>query len=80
MGASPNRVEMKSTTSSGVPTEFSSGAEVSPVAVGDLGDGDNNHELCLDTEARVIRVEFPAGLLTDPREDLNPATVVYLGG
>ena len=54
--------------------------EISPIAVGDLGDGDNNHELCLDTEAPVIRVEFPAGLLTDPREDLNPATVVYLAG
>ena len=54
--------------------------EISPIAVRDLGDGDNNHKLCLDSEARVVRVEFPAGLLTDPREDLNPATVVYLGG
>ena len=50
--------------------------EISPIAVGDLGDGDNNHELCLDTEAPVLRVEFPAGLMTDPREDLNPATGV----
>ena len=52
------------------------GAEVVPFAIGDLGDGDNNHELCLDTEARALRVAFPAGLLTDPREDLNPATEV----
>ncbi len=50
--------------------------EVSPFALGDLGDGDNNHELCLDTEAPAVRVEFPAGLVTDPREDLNPATEV----
>ncbi len=52
--------------------------EVSPFAIGDLGDGDNNHELCLDTEAPALRVEFPAGLLTDPREDLNPATDVTI--
>ena len=51
-------------------------AEVTPFAVGDLGDGDNNHELCLDTERPPIRVAFRAGLVTDPREDLNPATEV----
>lgn len=51
---------------------------VTPIAIGDLGDGDNNHELCLDTEREVLRVEFPAGLMTDPREDLNPATAVEM--
>jgi hypothetical protein len=51
-------------------------AATAPFAIGDLGDGDNNHELCLETEARAVRVEFPAGLMTDPREDLNPATGV----
>ena len=51
-------------------------AEVAPFALGDLGDGDNNHELCLDTDAPALRVEFPAGLLTDPRDDLNPETQV----
>ena len=50
--------------------------EVTPMAVGDLGDGDNNHELCLDRVGTVLRVSFPAGLVTDPREDLNPATAV----
>lgn len=49
---------------------------VTPAALGDLGDGDNNHELCLDTTARALRVAFPAGLMTDPREDLNPATTI----
>jgi ribosomal protein S13 len=49
-------------------------SEVSPFAFGDLGDGDNYPELCLDTEAPALRVAFPAGLMTDPREDLNPAT------
>jgi hypothetical protein len=50
--------------------------EMVPFAIGDLGDGDNNHELCLDVEARAVRVAFPEGLLTDPRDDLNPATEV----
>jgi len=50
--------------------------EVTPFAIGDLGDGDNNHELCLDTDSRAIRVEFPENLMTDPREDLNPATSI----
>lgn len=49
-----------------------------PFALGDLGDGDNNHELCLDTDTHVVRVEFPENLLTDPREDLNPATGVSI--
>ncbi len=52
--------------------------EMTPFALGDLGDGDNNHELCLDTEAPAVRVAFPAGLLTDPREDLNPATEIVV--
>ena len=47
-----------------------------PFAVADLRDGDNNHELCLDTTAKPLRVEFPAGLMTDPIEDLNPATSI----
>lgn len=50
--------------------------EVVPFAIGDLGDGDNNHELCLDRAGSPIHVEFPAGLVTDPREDLNPDTRV----
>jgi hypothetical protein len=45
-----------------------------PFALADLGDGDNNHLLCLDTTDTVSAVSFPAGHLTDPRKDLNPAT------
>ena len=48
--------------------------ELVPFAIGDLGDGDNNHELCLDRAGLPLQVDFPAGLLTDPREDLNPQT------
>ena len=48
--------------------------EIVPFVIGNLGDGDNNHELCLDRAGLPLSVEFPAGLVTDPREDLNPAT------
>lgn len=53
-------------------------ADITPFALADLGDGDNNHKLCLDTEDRAVAVSFTAGYLTDPREDLNPATSVTL--
>ena len=45
--------------------------EVAPFALGDLGDGDNNHELCLDVAGTPREVRFPAGQLTDPNDDLN---------
>jgi len=50
--------------------------EITPVALADLGDGDNNHLLCLDTGDTPVSVSFPAGVLTDPNDDLNPATSV----
>ena len=49
-----------------------------PFALADLGDGDNNHKLCLNSEDAVKAVSFPAGYLTDPRNDPNPATSVSL--
>jgi hypothetical protein len=52
--------------------------EVSPMALADLGDGDNNHLLCLDTPDTPISVFFPAGVFTDPNDDLNPETSVSL--
>ena len=51
---------------------------VTPMAIGDLGDGDNNHKLCLDVETPATRIAFPENLMTDPREDLNPATSVVV--
>lgn len=54
--------------------------KVTPFALGDLGDGDNNHELCLDVEGAFKSVFFPAGHMTDPREDLNPDTNVDVSG
>lgn len=47
---------------------------VAPWALADVGDGDNNHLLCLDVAGWPIRVTFPAGYLVDPNHDLNPDT------
>ena len=50
--------------------------EITPTALADLGDGDNNHLLCLDTADTPVSVAFPHGVFTDPNDDLNPATSV----
>lgn len=50
--------------------------EITPAALADLGDGDNNHVLCLDTADTAVSVSFPAGVLIDPNDDLNPETSV----
>jgi len=50
--------------------------QIAPAALADLGDGDNNHLLCLDTPDTPVAVSFPAGVLVDPNDDLNPATSV----
>jgi hypothetical protein len=49
-----------------------------PFTLGDLGDGDNNHKLCLDVTGIPQSVFFPAGYLTDPREDLNPESTIII--
>lgn len=49
---------------------------VMPFALADLGDGDNNHLLCLHESGAPRSVTFPAGYLADPNGDLNPATTV----
>lgn len=53
--------------------------EIAPAALADLGDGDNNHLLCLDTAAVAVSVGFPAGYLVDPNGDLNPDTRITVG-
>ena len=54
--------------------ELPEGEEDFAPALANLGDGDNNHMLCMDTTDRPISVSFPEGILTDPNDDLNPAT------
>jgi hypothetical protein len=52
--------------------------EISPVDIAELGDGDNNHFLCLDTADPAVSVSFPGGHLIDPNQDLNPDTQVVI--
>lgn len=52
---------------------------ITPFALADLGDGDNNHELCLDSTNTPISVAFPAGFLADPNGDLNTDTEIEVG-
>lgn len=56
--------------------EDGSSVEITPFAIGDKGDGDNNHELCLDATGIPTSVFFPAGYVVDPRKDLNPDTTI----
>lgn len=50
--------------------------EVIPTALGDINDNDNYVHLCLDTSASASAVNARAGILVDPRGDLNPSTSV----
>jgi hypothetical protein len=50
--------------------------EVTPIALAELGDRDNNHFLCLDTGDPAVAVSFPEGRLVDPNGDQNPYTAV----
>ena len=54
--------------------------QIAPISLADLGDRDNNHHLCLDTDTQPISVSFPAGHFVDPNQDLNPDTDVDLIG
>lgn len=47
---------------------------VTPFAFGDLSDGDNNHELCLQEDGVPVAVSFEQGRLADPNGDLNVET------
>ena len=54
--------------------------DVTPFALGDLNDRDNNHELCLADEGEPIAVTFEAGFVVDPNGDLNGPTSVMITG
>jgi hypothetical protein len=54
------------------------GAVISPNALADLEDNDNNHLLCLEDTRTVVAVSFPAGLVVDPNGDLNPSTEILV--
>ena len=48
------------------------------IAIAELGDNDNHHFLCLDTDDKALEVSFPSGHFIDPNRDLNPDTRVML--
>ncbi len=48
--------------------------QVHPYKLADLGDNDNNIDLCLKEEGIPILVEAEAGIAIDPRGDVNPET------
>lgn len=48
---------------------------VSPFMLADLGDNDNNIDLCLKEIGTPILVRAEAGIAMDPRDDVNPETV-----
>ena len=49
-----------------------------PIAIAELGDNDNHHFLCMDTDDKASEVSFPSGNFIDPNRDLNPDTRVML--
>lgn len=52
------------------------GGEIRPFALGDIDDNDNYVHVCLKETALARRVSFNAGIVVDPRGDLNPATSI----
>jgi len=54
------------------------GRDVTPFALADLGDHDNNDLLCLRETVPATRVAMAPGTVADPRGDLNPATAVAI--
>lgn len=75
-----DEIDDKERTQYKVTIELKDGShqDIEPFAIGDLGDGDNNHELCLDVEGKPKSISFPKGYMTDPREDLNHETTILV--
>jgi hypothetical protein len=49
---------------------------VTPRALAELDDRDNDVHLCLHTDAAVQRVRARAAVLVDPNNDANPETSI----
>ncbi|WP_228780195.1 hypothetical protein [Aquiflexum lacus] len=50
--------------------------KVSPFQLADLGDNDNNTDLCLDEIGVPVLLKIKGGIAIDPRGDVNPATQI----
>ena len=51
---------------------------VHPYKLADLGDGDNNIDLCLNVKGIPIKVAANAGIAIDPNNDQNPETEIAI--
>lgn len=58
--------------------ELQDGTTISPSAIADLDDGDNNHVLCFDNEVRPKRVTLPAEVFSDANRNRNPFTTALV--
>ena len=54
--------------------------EVQALDLADTDDSDNYVHVCLDVDSPAQSLSFVAGVLVDPRGDLNPATTVAISG
>ena len=52
--------------------------DATPFVLGDQDDSDNYEHLCLDVASPSVRVSCSAGVLADPRGELNPETSVEI--
>ena len=74
----PGGGELGEAARRGMRVALSNGAEVSPIALADLGDNDNYTQLFLDTLTPADRVTVEPGVAIDPRGDLNPRTSIRI--
>ncbi|NRA48977.1 MAG: hypothetical protein HRU12_07570, partial [Phaeodactylibacter sp.] len=52
--------------------------EVTPFQIADLGDNENNLDLCLKEKGTPVSVTVDANVAIDPRDDLNPETSIEI--
>lgn len=74
----PGGGELGDAARMGMRVTLSDGAEVTPVALADLGDNDNYTQLCLDTQTTAESVTVAPGVAVDPRGDANPLTSIRI--
>ncbi|MCD8534545.1 MAG: hypothetical protein LR011_07075 [Verrucomicrobia bacterium] len=53
-------------------------APLTPKSISDINDGDNYHQLLVETQLPIVKVTMAAGVVKDPNGDPNPPTEVLL--
>ncbi len=51
---------------------------LTPKSIADINDNDNYHQLLVETQAPIVKVSMPVGIVKDPNGDSNPETQVVL--